>query len=157
MEANMADKKPYQNIFKNIFEYHTKGMLDNNEFCELMDLIYFYRWDEDKYDTSTLSPKVALIWQGIEPTFSKSKTNAKNGKNGGAPIGNKNAAKNKDTEEVDDEKKEMFLGFLREKMPQTNQDLSCLIQHNSSISGFCDTNRINYATQEQAWEEYKNE
>lgn len=65
-----------QMIFKNIFEYNTKGLLNDNEFCELMRLIYCMRWDEDNYDPTNVSDKVKIIWQGIEPTFRKSKSNA---------------------------------------------------------------------------------
>ena len=126
--------------------------------------------------------RLDMLTDGFKMDMEKGIKNAvarrENGSKGGAPRGNQNAAKIKpntnfdrvvknyacdldenvvaNKEEVDNDKKEMFLGFLREKKPQTNQDLTCLLQHNASISGFGDTNRINYATQEQAWEEYKN-
>lgn len=68
----------YIKIFKNIFEYHINGMLNNKEFCQLMDLIYYYRFDQEKAKGIKLSPKVELVWQGIKPTMAKQKTNADN-------------------------------------------------------------------------------
>ena len=86
--------KPYQNVFKNIFEYHTQGILNDSEFCELMDLIYYCRWDESKCDPSSVSDKVKIAWQALEPTISKSKAMSERENKGGAPKGNKNASKN---------------------------------------------------------------
>lgn len=76
MMKKMKNKKEGQMIFKNIFEYHTEGMLNDSEFCEIMDLIYRLRWDDENYDPSKLSKNARLVWQGIEPTFKKSKSNA---------------------------------------------------------------------------------
>ena len=61
---------------------------------------------------------------------------------------------NFDKGEVDENNLQLFLGLLNERHPQKNQTLSLLLNANSSISGFCDTNRINQATREKAWEIY---
>ena len=61
---------------------------------------------------------------------------------------------NFDKGEVDENNLQLFLGLLNERKPQKNQTLSLLLNANSSISGFCDTNRINQATREKAWEIY---
>jgi hypothetical protein len=66
--------KKGQMVWWNIFEYHTKGMLNDSEFAELMDTIYYFRQDKAKYDTLTLSPKVELIWQTLKESISRSAT-----------------------------------------------------------------------------------
>lgn len=71
----------YIRIFKNIFEYHINGMLNNKEFCQLMDLIYCFRFDQEKAKSIKLSPKVELVWQGIKPTMTTQRRNANNYKN----------------------------------------------------------------------------
>lgn len=116
--------------------------------------------------------RIDILADGFKQDMEKGIKNAvarrENGSKGGAPIGNRNAAKIKPNtnfdknvtdykeEEVDNEKKEMFLSLLIEKNPPTNQSLTSLFNHNPSISGFCDTNIINQATREMAWNEYIN-
>lgn len=105
----------------------------------------------------------------LEKGIARVKIKRENGSKGGAPLGNQNAKKNKeeveskqikpntnfDKGEVDENNLQLFLGLLNERHPQKNQTLSLLLNANSSISGFCDTNRINQATREKAWEIYK--
>ena len=104
----------------------------------------------------------------LEKGLARVKIKRENGSKGGAPLGNQNAKKNKeeveskqikpntnfDKGEVDENNLQLFLGLLNERHPQKNQTLSLLLNANSSISGFCDTNRINQATREKAWEIY---
>lgn len=104
----------------------------------------------------------------LEKGIARVKIKRENGSKGGAPLGNQNAKKNKeeveskqikpntnfDKGEVDENNLQLFLGLLNERHPQKNQTLSLLLNANSSISGFCDTNRINQATREKAWEIY---
>ena len=67
--------KKGQMIWWNIFEYHTQGMLNDSEFAELMDAIYYFRQDKEKFNTLTLSPKVKLVWQTLKETIRKSDSN----------------------------------------------------------------------------------
>lgn len=62
-------------VWWNIFEYHTKGMLNDSEFAELMDTIYYFRQNKDKYRSLTLSPKVELVWQALKEVIAKSEAN----------------------------------------------------------------------------------
>jgi hypothetical protein len=105
----------------------------------------------------------------LEKGIARVKIKRENGSKGGAPLGNQNAKKNKeeveskqikpntnfDKGEVDENNLQLFLGLLSERKPQKNQSLKTLLDLNSSISGFCETNRINQATREKAWEMYK--
>lgn len=108
--------------------------------------------------------RLDILADGFKQDMEKGIKNAvarrENGSKGGAPRGNQNAAKVKPNanfdEEVDNEKKEMFMSFLEQKNPPKNQSLTSLFNHNPSISGFCDTNIINQATREKAWYEYVN-
>ena len=104
--------------------------------------------------------------------FEKVNTNRNNGSKGGRPKKDKEQCvsehavqsepnnkqikpnTNFDKGEVDENNLQLFLGLLNERHPQKNQTLSLLLNANSSISGFCDTNRINQATREKAWEIY---
>ena len=103
----------------------------------------------------------------LEKGFNRSKTNSRNGSKGGAPLGNQNARKNKEESDtrplkpntnfdVNENDLQLFLGYLEERKPQKNQTLNLLLNSNSSISGFCETNRISRATQEKAWDIYVN-
>ena len=67
----------YIRIFKNIFEYHINGQLNNKEYSQLMDIIYYFRFDPEKLADIKLLPKVELVWQAIKPTMQKQKQNAK--------------------------------------------------------------------------------
>lgn len=67
-----------QMIWWDVFEYHTMGMLDDSEFSELMDTIYYFRTNKEKYNELTLSPKVNLIWKTLKNNISKSERNHNN-------------------------------------------------------------------------------
>lgn len=73
------------------------------------------------------------------------------------PVIMNQTVKPKESQEVDENKLQLFLGVLQERKPQKNQTLRTLLNMNSSISGFCDSNKINYVTREKAWELYNNE
>lgn len=103
----------------------------------------------------------------LEKGIARVKIKRENGSKGGAPVGNQNARKIKPNEnfevnvrpitngKIDENNLQLFLGLLSERKPQKNQSLKTLLDLNSSISGFCETNRINQATREKAWEIYK--
>lgn len=71
----------YIRIFKNIFEYHTNGMLNNKEFGQLMDMIYYFRFDQEKLKDIKPNKNVELAWNAIKPTMATQKRNANNYKN----------------------------------------------------------------------------
>lgn len=172
MTKDYKNRNEGQVIFKNIFEYLKKGWLNNDEFCELMLLIYSLRWDIENYNPNITCKNVQMIWNAIEPTIKKSKLNAEyynknNNKKEIKPNSNfETTEKETETtpkleieetetfEEIDEEKGQLFLNLLQEKQPQKNQSLYMLIIMNPSIRNFCDTNEINKATQEKAWDKY---
>lgn len=112
----------------------------------------------------------------MEKGLNKTKAKRENGLKGGAPVGNQNAKrinpnpkcvgtinldsapviKQIEKEEVNENNLQLFLGYLQDKKPQKNQALSLLLMANPSISGYCETNKINKATQEKAWDIYVN-
>jgi len=72
----MENKEKIRNgqvIWKNIFEYHIEGLLNDSEFAELMDIIYWFNWDIDKFNTHNMSPKVGLIWKTLGTSMKESK------------------------------------------------------------------------------------
>lgn len=105
----------------------------------------------------------------MEKGLNKTKARRENGSKGGAPVGNQNAKRIKPNEdfeahvdlkpktdgEIDENHLQLLLGLLQERNPQRNQTINGLFNSNPSISGFCETNRINKATQEKAWAIYK--
>jgi len=149
----------YIRLFKNIFEYHINGMLNNKEYCQLLDIIYYHRFAPEKMEGIKLSPKVELIWQALKPSMAKQKQNAKNYNEKKA----KEAEENNSTQivekrsmnnEVDDNNLQLLLGLLEQMKPQTNQTFKMVKWNNKAISNFVDENRINEATQELAWRIY---
>lgn len=64
-------------IFKDTFEYLMSGEITNEQFAELMKLVYQLRWGDGVDETLIKDKDVRLIWRTLKHTVQKSKTNAK--------------------------------------------------------------------------------
>lgn len=66
-------------IFQEQFELLIDGVVDEHQACELIRMLYYYRFlGEDYKDEKELDPVVRGIWRAQKPTFKKSKQNANN-------------------------------------------------------------------------------
>lgn len=73
----MASKEKGIMIFKDTFEYLMSGEITNEQFAELMKLVYQLRWGDGVDETLIKDKDVRLIWRTLKHTVQKSKTNAK--------------------------------------------------------------------------------
>lgn len=64
-------------IFKDTFEYLMSGEITNEQFAELMKLVYQLRWGDGVDESLIKDKEVRLIWRTLKHTVQKSKTNAK--------------------------------------------------------------------------------
>lgn len=151
-----SNRNEGQMIFKNIFEYHTKGLLNDSEFCELMDLIYSIRWDNDNYKPTNASEKVQMIWQGISPTFKKSKSNAEYYDRKQVEKGKEPKCKQDyDSGEIDNKNYQLLAAELNgRKIMKT--DIDKIIEKNESIKKCIERNKINRSTVEAVFNDYWN-
>lgn len=158
----------YLNEFNNL-QYATKEQI-GNMFLMAMDAC------ENEIIPSFDNPMDAMLFDGFKRCLEKGFVRKKNGKNGGAPIGNQNAKKIKPNEgfdttvscytptqivekrsidnEVDNNNLQLLLATLEETKPQTNQTINLLYWNNSKVRNCIDGNKINKATQEMAWNIY---
>lgn len=94
---NSIKKFPF---FDNIYKLYKT--LPQEEKAQFMDTILFYMF-EDK-EPNNLSPVVDAYWSNIERVLSKTKSLILNGKKGGAPIGNQNAKKQSENNQINNQK-----------------------------------------------------
>lgn len=73
----MASKEKGIMIFKDTFEYLMSGEITNEQFAELMKLVYQLRWGDGVDESLIKDKEVRLIWRTLKHTVQKSKTNAK--------------------------------------------------------------------------------
>lgn len=112
----------------------------------------------------------------LEKGIERVNTKRKNGAKGGAPVGNQNAKKikpnvdfdttvscytpthniEKRSMDVDNNNLQLLLGKLEEVGPQKNQTMNLLVMNNKTIRNCVEINKINKATQEEAWKIYIN-
>jgi restriction endonuclease Mrr len=73
----MASKEKGIMIFKDTFEYLMSGEITNEQFAELVKLVYQLRWGDGVDESLIKDKEVRLIWRTLKHTVQKSKTNAK--------------------------------------------------------------------------------